>query len=325
MARHHNGLPRPHKFILSKAHLLDVMATIDSCTETRNRILKIENGFDAKISNHIGSMVLCSSKLKSFNTSPYVIMIHAKKRGYSTIKELENDILPAKEFSSMETSAGRMIEEVLLPIYGWEPVPSGMHTAYSSIDGRKLDSSCLHLATLKSGPRCLNDEMSENFADNIINNFATWAKDAGVENIDFTYGVLYGTQKQSNKKDWHILRNLKEKLGRDYIIESPDGKWNCKFKKNNITVNVTVRIGLQWWEHLGGKTCPLELATALIRSCVVANPKLDNEAPSYSICDLADIISMEQVSQNYNISILQKCQIPWLFFFMYHFCDDLLG
>ena len=39
MARHHNGLPRPHKFILSKAHLLDVMATIDSCTETSFIIL----------------------------------------------------------------------------------------------------------------------------------------------------------------------------------------------------------------------------------------------------------------------------------------------
>lgn len=325
MARHHKGLPRPVKFNLSKARLLEVMASIDSCTTTRNRILQIENGLDTKISNHIGSMVLCSSNLRSFNTSPYVIMIHAKKRGYSTIKELENDILPAKEFSSMETSAGRMIEEVLLPIYGWEPVPSGMHTAYSAIDGKKLDSSILHLATLKSGPRCLNDEMSENFADNIINNFETWAHDAGVDSIDFTYGVLYGTQKQSNKKDWHILRNLKEKLGKNCIIESPDGRWNCKFKKNNITVNVTVRIGLQWWEHLGGETCPLELASALIRSCVVVSPQLENEDISYSICDIANIISLEQASPSYNISILQKSQIPWLFFFMYHFCDDLLS
>lgn len=324
MARHHKGLPRPSGLNLSKARILEVMADIDSCSMTRNRILNIENELNAKISNHINSMVLCSSNLRSFNTSPYVIMIHAKKRGYSTIKELENDILPAKEFSSMETSAGRMIEEVLLPIYGWEQVPSGMHTAYSSIDGKKLDPHILHLATLKSGPRCLNDEMSENFSDNIINNFELWAHDAGVDSIDFTYGVLYGTQRQSNKKDWHILRNIQEKLGKNYIIESPDGRWNCKFKKNDITVNVTIRIGLQWWEHLGGATCPFELASALIRSCVVVNPHFGNEEISYSICDIASIISLEQILSNYNISILQKSQMPWLFFFMYHFCDALL-
>jgi hypothetical protein len=40
---------------------------------------------------------------------------------------------------------------------------------------------------------------------------------------DFTYGVLYGTKKQSNKKDWHILRNIFEKLPADEITLSPEG------------------------------------------------------------------------------------------------------
>ncbi len=79
-----------------------------------------------------------------------------------------------------------------------------------------------HLATLKSGPRCLNDEMSANLADDILINFREWAETAKVREIDFTYGVLYGTKKQSNKKDWHILRNIKEKLSKANLLVSPD-------------------------------------------------------------------------------------------------------
>ena len=93
----------------------------------------------------------------------------------------------------METSAGRMIESVMLPAYGWQVVPSGMHSANSALDGKKIEPDVLKLATLKSGPRCLNDEMSANFADDIVNNVEHWANEAQVKNIDFTYGVLYGT------------------------------------------------------------------------------------------------------------------------------------
>ena len=52
-----------------------------------------------------------------------------------------------------------MIEEVVLPEYGWSVVPSEMHTANSALDGKKQEKKIFHLVTLKSGPRCLNDEM----------------------------------------------------------------------------------------------------------------------------------------------------------------------
>src|SRR5690606_25962070 len=102
---------------------------------------------------------------EEFNTSPFVLLIHARQRQYSKVSELERDILPAKQFSSMETSAGRMVEEVVLPVYGWQCVLSQMHTSYSAIDGKCVTPTTLCAATLKSGPRCLNDEMSENLAD----------------------------------------------------------------------------------------------------------------------------------------------------------------
>lgn len=222
----------------------------------------------------------------------------------------------------METSAGRMVEAVVLPKHGWEFVPSGMHTINSAIDGKKTSGNTLCLATLKSGPRCLNDEMSENFADTILNNCEAWAKDAGKKKLEFTYGVLYGTKRQSNKKDWHILRNIAKKLP-DGIKESPDGKWHCKFVKNGVAVTVTIRIGIDLWNYIAGHDLSfMEICTSLLRSCV---KPADSESGkvAYTISDLEEIISLAGLPRTFNPKILQRSQLEWLFFIARHFCDDI--
>ncbi|MEW6501866.1 MAG: hypothetical protein AB1456_10295 [Thermodesulfobacteriota bacterium] len=223
MARRHNGLPRPTGRRLSKANLLRQLAAVDGSDESRQRVLAMENRFRRKIDSHITSLPEGDARFQKFNTSPYVLLIHARNRSYTRISEIENDILPAKQFSSMETSAGRMVEEVALPEYGWECVASEMHTSNSALDGRKTEPALLRLATLKSGPRCLNDEMSENFADAILNHYQTWSSEANRTRLDFTYGVLYGTPKTSNKKDWHILRNIREKRAEAITIDPEVG------------------------------------------------------------------------------------------------------
>ncbi len=248
--------------------------------------------------------------------------MHSFLNKYSKLSELESDIVPAKLFSSMETSAGRMLETVALPIYGWECVESSMHTAESALDGRKVGSSELHLVTLKSGPRCLNDEMSENFADAIVNNAEGWAHAADKKSIDFTYGVLYGTQKKSNKKDWHILRNIREKIKPEELIHDPDSNWFCEFERAGVRTRVTVRIGEDWWVHLGGEHCLIELCAALIRACVQPGHE-DSPGYSYTISDLSSIIR-DAPDAEQSFSLLQKSQIPWLFFIASHFCDELL-
>jgi hypothetical protein len=215
-----------------------------------------------------------------------------------------------------------MVEEVVLPAYGWTCVSSEMHSSNSSLDGKMNDGEILRLATLKSGPRCLNDEMSENFADAIINNNQKWAVEASATKLDFTYGVLYGTQKLSNKKDWHILRNIREKcLGA--ITIDPMNRWSCAFEEKGISVEVTVRIGLDWWEHLGGQNCFLEVFAALIRACITPGAA-DQNSFEYAISDLGSITSSTSVNQDFNISLLQRSQIYWLFLMARHFCDKLV-
>lgn len=321
----HAGMPRATDRVIRKSDLLAALTSIDRDPESRDRVLRMESDFRIRIDTSVARLPASDAKFSKFGTSPYVLLIYTRRHGYSRVGEIEADILPAKVFSSMETSAGRMIEAVTLPVYGWQCVMSEMHSTNSALDGRRVGGGASFIATLKSGPRCLNDEMAENFADAIISNAVAWAADGGGSHVDFSYGVLYGTQKQSNKKDWHILRNLTEKVRRQggEVVVEPDGRWNCSFVLDGVQVDAAVRVGTDWWEYLGGTTCSLEVWTALIRACVMPG-ELDEPNHAYAISDLREIVSVGLVAPEYNVSLLQHSQLPWLFFVARHFCDALV-
>jgi hypothetical protein len=315
-------LPRPPNLELSKASMLQQLVVLDQSLISKGRVLEMETQLRRRIGGHIASVPRESSQFRKFNTSPFVLMFYANQRGYHRVSEIERDILPAKLFSSMETSAGIMIQDVVLPVYGWELVASRMQSTSSIIDGRKLDLDILRVATIKSGPRCLNDEMSKDLAADIVENAKNWADEAKVDHVDFTYGVLYGTPKQSNKKDWHILRNIVEMKGSRDIIEAPRQQWSCSFRIRGIRVDVGIRIGTQWWAHLGGPLTFLELMCALIRACVPPCP-ISPGVAQYIISDLGEIVSLQNVPEDYNVGLLQRSQLEWLFFLASHYCDNL--
>jgi hypothetical protein len=316
-------MPHPEALALSKADLLASLVRVDGDPAASARALAMETEFRSRISSHVHSLPTENASFAKFNTSPFVVMFYAFQQGFTRISEIEKVILPAKVFSSMETSAGRMVEAVVLPQYGWEFAPSGMHTSNSAIDGKKKVGDTLCLATLKSGPRCLNDEMSENFADAILAHCQQWAKDAQVKKIEFTYGVLYGTKKQSNKKDWHILRNIAAKLPTG-IREGPEDKWHCRFVKNGVDVTVTVRIGIDLWDYIAGHELAfMEICTALLRACVKPSPT-GNSKTDYQIADLGAIVSLRGIDAAFNTKIIQRSQLEWLFFLARHFCDSIV-
>lgn len=308
--------------VVTKTGILADLQRVDTDVVSRNRVLHMENGFRARVQAHIRSLPIANAMLEDFSTNPFVLMIYAQAKQYTRLSQLEGDILPAKLFSSMETSAGRMVEDVALPVYGWQAVPSGMHSANSALDGKKVVLPLLKAATLKSGPRCLNDEMSENFADNVLIHGPAWLASNGATELDFTYGVLYGTKKQSNKKDWHILRNIAQKLPSDQVVEPPWQKWGCQFVLAGCNATATIRVGKDWWDYLGGPLCLMEVCIALIRSCISPG-QADAHGTAYTISDLANIVSWPVTQAPLNVSILQVSQYPWLFFLMRHFCDRL--
>ena len=324
MSTKHSGLPKQRSVILQKKILLDQLSRIDSDPKAIRRVLAMESDFRNRVSAFLASLPLSSATLNSFNTSPYVLLFYSAWRKATRVSSIESDILSSKLFSSMETSAGKMIEAVTLPVYGWQTVFSQMHTPYSALDGKRLHESQLEVATIKSGPKCLNDEMSENFADAIIEHVDTWLRDHSVKEINFTYGVLYGTYNKSNKKDWHILRILYEKLGGDAFLSSPYGAWRCAFRRRDSVITASIKIGMDWWLHVGSlvgvDTVAVEVWTALIRASIAAGVA-DGPDQQYSIRNMQDVLS--GVPSNYNISLLQKSQIPWIFLVASHFADRL--
>jgi len=315
-------LPHPTNTIISKATLPSELKDIDKSEEHRNRVLAMETEFRKRMATHVGALPPASSSFNKFNTNPFVLMIYAKQNNYMRVSDIERDILPAKLFSSMETSAGRMIQDVVLPVYGWENVVSSMHSASSVIDGRRLAGETLELVTLKSGPRTLNDEMSKDLADDIVGHAEQWANESEVDHIEFTYGVLYGTKKRSNKKDWHILRNIVETVGTRFVLQQPKNRWDCSFRLRATRVDVAVRIGGDWWNHLGGNLTLTELLISVIRASV-APTRVVKPSPSFTIQDLDQIVSTARVPARFNVSLLQRSQIEWLFFLASHYCDKL--
>lgn len=327
MARGHVDLPKKTLPVsLSKKEIFAAATRIDKSSTARARVLSMETDFRKKIATHLSSLPAAESKLRKFNTSPFVLMFYARQQNYQYVSQIEKDIIPAKVFSSMETSAGRMIEEVVLPAYGWKTVPSEMHSIESVLDGRKKAGTRFLGVTLKSGPRCLNDEMAKDIGTDVAKHVVTWAKSHKADGVDFTYGVLYGTKKQSNKKDWHILRNIAEVLPRaSKLHKSHKNDWSIHYAAAGIDVIATIRVGLEWWNYLGGKDAWLEVCMALIRACIdpVASTHLREESPPYRISDLPDILDMSSRPVGFNIALLQQSQLEWLLFLANHFCDEL--
>lgn len=286
----------------------------------------METAFRPWLTTLIGALPASNAKFSKFNTNPFVLMAYSRQKSYRSVAEIERDLVPAKVFSSMETSAGKMVEKVVLPVYGWEIVASAMQTYNSLLDGRMIASPAgkLVCVTLKSGPSTLNDGTAKDIGEGLVRHASAWAVSSGAQHIDFTYGVLYGTKRQSNKKDWHILRHIDDARRRpSHLNTSHHGGWEISYSDGPLTVSATIRIGIEWWEYLGGPDAWLELCCALIRACIAPSTSVPSGS-TYVISDLAEILDLTRLDSSYNVSILQRSQFEWLLFLARHFCDGFV-
>ena len=323
------GLPRPKALNLSKGELLKSLAALDESVEAQKRVKQMEDDFRKRIATHLTSLSNVAQKpFRDYNTNPFVLLFYSSQQKFTRVDEIECVLVPAKVFSSMETSAGRMVERVVLPPYGWDCVDSGMHTTDSVVDGSKLDGDTLRIVTLKSGPRCINDSMTGDIARELVDNAPAWAKKAKVKKVEFTVGVLYGTRKKSNKKDWHILRRaceiVTERANRSTsVMETPADKWQCRLKIKGVEVTARVELGESLWSLVGsGHDAFTELLCAAVRSCIDPSnsPKKNVK---FQIPDLGKIIELTAAQKKTNFTVLQKSQVEWFLLMAAHFAEGL--
>ena len=144
----------------------------------------------------------------------------------------------------------------------------------------------------------------------------------------FTIGVLYGTPKKSNKKDWHTLRKAclaVKKLGSGgKVNELPNDQWHCRFKVGAVDVVARVNIGKSLWDMVGGKKdAYTELMCAMIRASIAPTNKKSSSA-AFEIQDIANIVSLTPDQKKQNFTILQKSQVEWFLLMSAHFCESLI-
>jgi hypothetical protein len=306
--------PKLDTIYLDKAELIAQLERINKQELSRTRIFEMENSFKEKMQSYKDQRK--SVENYEYRINPFAAMLLAFNNGYTSISQIEGDVM-AMNMLSMATSMGKMMEQIVLPAYGWDisqPI-SSMHTSDSIIDGVRLSTDVANVVTLKSGPRTLNDSNSRDISNEILRYYKTWAATYDVSTINFIYGVWYGTYDMSNRKDWHILHNVYK--GLDNSGDPPYNKWNMDFSSDGIDVNIQIRIGLNWWEYLGGNDCLSEVLIALTRASIDSS---DIELSNSNI--FRELI--EDVPANSNIEILHPNQLQWCLFLHRHFYDSMI-
>lgn len=306
MSRGHPDLPRSLPVRLSTAKIFEGLERIDSDPAARLRVLEMERRFRIRVEAYLSAKARKGKPM----TNPFVLMMHSRRMGYRGVAEVVRDIPAGAGFASMETEAGKMVERVTFEVFGWSIVESAMHSDNTVVDAWKIDDRTLRCATLKSGPRCLNDAMSKDIGSDMAKNVAGWASQNNADQVDFSYAVIYGTPLKSNKKDWHVLRNIAESIPQGSIVSQSHKKaWALGYTDGSVKISAAVRVGLDWWNYLGGPDTWIEVSAAFIRACI--QPTTDG-------------IQVEALApEDFNVAILQKSQLEWLLLTAKHFCDTL--
>lgn len=264
------------------------------------------------------------------STNPFVLAAYAELFDIASLKQVDDIVAAAKVFSSLETAAGRVVEDVVPPFYGWAQVNSPGHTLLSEIDSARVIDGTAELVALKSGPMCINDSMVSQIANAVSNHWTAWADNYGVSNIRYIVGMNYSTARNSNKKDWHIVRLAQERL----IAQGVQITQSCSRPaarrpiadafftavSGDRTLRVETMQGRGLWSHVAGAP------DAFLQICWAMTKCLDPAAVAaggnYTTREMREIVDFAGRINAPNVTAAEK---QWVVLFARHFVDVLEG
>jgi len=264
------------------------------------------------------------------STNPFVLAAYAELFDVQQLKQVDEIVAAAKVFSSIETAAGRVVEDVIPPFYGWMQVGSPGHTVLSEIDSARVVGDTVELVALKSGPMCINDSMVSQIANAISNHWVEWSNQWGVDKVRYIIGMNYSTAKNSNKKDWHIIRLAEAHIaGQGANVSSssttPNGKRpiaNSFFQADlgGKELRVETLQGRDLWAHIGDSNDAFLQVCWAMAKCLdaVAVPPGGN----YSTGEMHEIVDF---ASRLNVADVSDAEKQWLVLFARHFVDKLEG
>lgn len=278
----------------------------------RNRVQSVSGSVADYIRINVPLLLEGKSKLADYRTNPYVLLATAQMRQLTDSEKFASFLFNNKLYMAMETSFGKSIESVLV---GGYPLPShstkwvnppekeAEFKTYAGLTNeekagrrtasvwREIDRSCTvgnrrFLASIKSGPNCINDTQVTAMETAIANHHAKWFDQtrrsyADIDSLDIVIGITYGTDRTTNNKENQIL----VKLGQHgFIEEDRHSKPGVMIDKATRRVRVYRRIGRNFWSFIGNPAEPdaarfvfLEILLALSRGLSSGLKKIEGE------------------------------------------------
>lgn len=264
------------------------------------------------------------------STNPFVLAAYAELFDIASLKQVDDIVAAAKVFSSLETAAGRVVEDVVPPFYGWAQVDSPGHTLLSEIDSARVIDGTAELIALKSGPMCINDSMVSQIANAVSTNWIAWAENYGVNNVRYIVGMNYSTARNSNKKDWHIVRLAQERLAAQGVqitqgcsrpaARRPIADAFFTAVSGDKTLRVETMQGRALWAHVAGTP------DAFLQICWAMTKCLNAAAVAaggnYTTGEMREIVDF---ASRVNVPNVTDAEKQWLVLFARHFVDALEG
>jgi hypothetical protein len=314
---------------LSLSKTRDVLPALGRLSANPTALARVQT-LTKEISKRIDASKPASPAIDGKKTNPFVLAAHSRNASLQSPIDLDAGLSAAKEFSSLETSLGKVVEDIVPAIYGWKQVPSQSHTLLSEIDSAKVVGTVVHLAALKSGPACMNDSMVNRIGSAVADNCIQWAKHWNVTSLEYTVGMNYSTFKSSNKKDWYAVHLAEESLkSKGAIIVTscvnPPDQARAGFEAQiqGITIKMNVKQGKTFWDYIAipEPDAYLELCCAL--TLVAAQNAAPKTTPATHTIGLKEVSSVPAVYPLPANTPITQNQLPWLFLFIRHFVDQL--
>jgi hypothetical protein len=273
------------------------------------RVNEIASTMSGYIGVQLPRVIRSKTALGDYRTSPYVLMATAGALQLDDFRDLAKFLIDIKLYMGLETSFGKSIENVVMPTYPidvpvenrWgspvekleefasyvglsaeEKSARRVDSVWREIDSAVVHSKRRHLMTIKSGTATINDTQVGGMYTAIKENHTKWLASSrdrfGVEGIDVTIGLTYGTDWTTNNKENQILAKLMsggfaevDRETQPGVIQNEDG-----------TVRVYRVIGVDYWAYAGNPSNPssaeftfLEVLLGLARALRVAHEQGD--------------------------------------------------
>jgi hypothetical protein len=262
------------------------------------------------------------------STNPFVLAAYAHLFDVQSLDQVDDIVAAAKVFSSIETAAGRVVEDVIPPFYGWQQIDSPGHTILSEIDSARVVDGTVELVALKSGPMCINDSMVSQIANAVSTHWKGWADNWGVDRVRYIVGMNYSTARSSNKKDWHIVRLAEERLrlqGANITNASTTAQARrplahafFEADQDGKALRVETMQGRALWAHIGGSDDAfLEICWAMAKCMNALAVPVGSQFTTREMDEIVDFAGRLDAPD------VPEGEKQWLVLFARHFVDEL--